>query len=106
MSADELMTFVLNYYTTRCERKEWGQKAAEEQIVALTGTIEELRDANLKLAKSLATVKKGQKDGTKEEKSDTGADVKMPKLLDIKPDTPIYGWMVVPPPPNSPLTKQ
>eukprot|EP00957_Ditylum_brightwellii_P153225 11662284-Ditylum_brightwellii.AAC.1 len=32
MSADEFMTFALNYYTTRCEHKEWGQKAAEEQI--------------------------------------------------------------------------
>eukprot|EP00957_Ditylum_brightwellii_P142229 10835854-Ditylum_brightwellii.AAC.1 len=30
----------------------------------------------------------------------------MPKLSDIKSDTLVYGWVVVPPPPNSPLTKQ
>eukprot|EP00957_Ditylum_brightwellii_P105658 8057512-Ditylum_brightwellii.AAC.2 len=83
-----------------------GQKAAEEQIITLTGTIKELCDANLKLAKSLATVKKGYKDTLKEKKSDTRADVKMPKFSDIKSDTPVYGWMVVPPPPDSPLTKQ
>eukprot|EP00957_Ditylum_brightwellii_P031314 2373972-Ditylum_brightwellii.AAC.1 len=106
MTPDELMTYAFNYYNTRCDRKEWGQKAAEEQIVALTSTIKELCDANIKLDKSLATLKKGQKDTSKEKKSDTQADVKMPKVSDIKSDTPVYGWMVMPPLPNSPLIKE
>eukprot|EP00957_Ditylum_brightwellii_P023827 1798044-Ditylum_brightwellii.AAC.1 len=79
MMPDELMTYTLNYYKTRCECKEWGQKAAEKHIVALTGTIKGLCDANLKLAKSLATVKKGNKNTSKEKTSDTQADLKMPK---------------------------
>eukprot|EP00957_Ditylum_brightwellii_P121713 9282289-Ditylum_brightwellii.AAC.1 len=93
------------YFAKKKESFEEGT-AAEEQIVVLTGTIKELCDANLKLAKSLATVNKGQKDTLKEKYSDAQADVKIPKLSDIKSDTPVYGWMVVPPPPNSSLTKQ
>eukprot|EP00957_Ditylum_brightwellii_P069634 5288845-Ditylum_brightwellii.AAC.3 len=53
LTPDALLLYALNYYTVRKNRKVWGQKAAEEQIVAISSTIEELKDANLQFAKSI-----------------------------------------------------
>jgi hypothetical protein len=117
MTPDQLMTYALNKYTVRKNCKIWGQKSAEEQIVALTSTIDELRDANLKLAKSLATVKKGNRQSNdpkdKKEKSRDKKQVdklaknkrKTPKIADIKPNDPQFGWIVTPPVSGAPLTK-
>eukprot|EP00957_Ditylum_brightwellii_P016827 1267875-Ditylum_brightwellii.AAC.1 len=63
ISSDALMTYAFDYYNVRENRKIWGQKAAEEQIVVLADTIKELRDANLKLGRTLAVVKKDFKKG-------------------------------------------
>eukprot|EP00957_Ditylum_brightwellii_P143173 10908984-Ditylum_brightwellii.AAC.1 len=101
IAPDAFMTYTSNYYSIHRNRKMRGQKVAEEQILALTSIVEELRDANLKLTKSLAGVKKGgQKENGKKKKVDQkkkgkGNEVKRyPKLADIKPGDPNFGWMV------------
>eukprot|EP00957_Ditylum_brightwellii_P107147 8174731-Ditylum_brightwellii.AAC.1 len=111
-----LMTYALNYYNVRKNCKLWGQKAAEEQIVTLTSTIKELRDANLQLAKSLAgmikrTVNTKRKEACPPNNKKNNAKKKAnnsnwyPRLVDISKDDPTYGWIVLPTKAGEPKTK-
>eukprot|EP00957_Ditylum_brightwellii_P096656 7361531-Ditylum_brightwellii.AAC.1 len=50
-SADDLMSWALSKYTLLSDRKKWGLESAEDQIVVLTSTVNNLKDDNLKLTK-------------------------------------------------------
>eukprot|EP00957_Ditylum_brightwellii_P023678 1787040-Ditylum_brightwellii.AAC.1 len=106
---DALMLYTLNYYTVRKNRKVWGQKTAEEQIVALSSTIEELKDANLQLAKSIkgSSKPKASKPPArgKSNQSAKASPEKYPRLAEIEPSDPNFGWMVKPPKDGESLTK-
>eukprot|EP00957_Ditylum_brightwellii_P005480 419342-Ditylum_brightwellii.AAC.1 len=103
IALDTVITYALVYYSACKNRKAWGQKSAEGHIMALTTTMEDLRDAKHKLANLLAGVKKGrQKKNSKktmgqEKKVKKNDSKRYPKLADIKPVDPKLGWMVKPP---------
>ena len=51
---DELMTWALNKYTLLKSRHKWGLESAEDQLVVLTSTVNNLKDDNLKLTRALS----------------------------------------------------
>jgi hypothetical protein len=56
MTPEELMTLALNKYETLNKQDLWNAKSQEqEQIVALTAELNKIKDANLKLAKSISS---------------------------------------------------
>lgn len=56
LTPEQLMTFALNKYETLVKDGRWNAKSAEqEQIVALTAEVKELKDNNLKLARTITS---------------------------------------------------
>ena len=58
MTPDGLMATALNKYQTLLDKKAWRQKSTEQQqIVALTSSVKQLKDGNLELSKALKKIK-------------------------------------------------
>jgi hypothetical protein len=89
---DELMTWALNKYTLLKSRHKWGLESAEDQLVVLTSTVNDLKDDNLKLTRALS-----QKVSNK---SNKGLAPPRPKFE----GEPKKNWKKVPPLPGTPFT--
>ena len=75
LQPEKLMTIVLNKYEILHKQNLWNVKSPEEEkVLALTGKVQKLSDANLKLLKFLDEKKtkkdKSNNNGTKEEKEE------------------------------------
>jgi len=97
-----LMTRALNKYKTMLEENEWcAISAQEEQIIALSAQLKQLKDSNLKLSK-VADPKSFQKGFSKDQGRGKKKNGKGGKRSKHKDDT---AWKKAPPKAGSPETK-
>lgn len=71
MEPEQLMTFALNKYESLVKNGRWNAKSVEqEQIVALSAELKQLKDTNLKLAKSVTSQVSGnRRNGNQQQRS-------------------------------------
>jgi hypothetical protein len=97
LEPETLMTHALNKYHILVQEKKWkSMSPQDEQLVALKAQYEQLRDANLRLARSISAKKssKGNRDGQKANKKG--------RKQQQKQQEP---WKKEPPKDDEPLTK-
>jgi hypothetical protein len=102
LTSDALMTLALNKYEMLKKQDAWNAKSIEqEQIVALSAELQKIKDANLKLAKSIK-----DKKSSKGKKDDKGGSGKSGGFKKGKRAIDKYAWKKEPPKEGQPKTKE
>jgi len=100
ITSKQLMRFALNRYKIRCRAQVWGALTPEEkQIVAMSANLNELKDQNLQLSKSIKTRK-----GRQKQKQGDG-DEDSPQPGEIPAEKKNRAWMLVAPKDGEPHHK-